>query len=105
LTSARKREAPSSLGSQIAAGGVGAFVGVLLLLAFAEELAWDRLVWHEQAWLFGSGGVQSGDLALALIVPLLALPQATHYLLDGVLWRRADTRRLRAQRAALGFET
>jgi hypothetical protein len=99
----RRRDAAAALGSQIAAGGVAAFVGVLLLLAFAEEMAWDRLVWHERGWLFGSGGLELGDFALALLVPLLALPQATHYLLDGVLWRRADTRRLRAQRAALGF--
>jgi hypothetical protein len=40
---------------------------------------------------------------LALLVPLLALPQATHYVLDGMLWRRGDTRRLPAQRRALGF--
>jgi hypothetical protein len=99
----RTKDAPGALGSRIVAGGVAAFVGVLLLLAFAEEMAWDRLVWHERGWLFGSGGTQLGDTLLALVVPLLALPQATHYLLDGVLWRSADTRRLRAQRAALGF--
>jgi hypothetical protein len=48
--------------------------------------------------------VELTEITLALLVPLLALPQATHYLLDGVLWRRTDTRRLRAQRAALGFD-
>jgi hypothetical protein len=36
-------------------------------------------------------------------VPLLALPQGVHYVLDGMLWRRADTRARPAQRAALGF--
>jgi hypothetical protein len=31
--------------------------------------------------------VSPGPEALALIVPLLALPQATHYVLDGWIWR------------------
>ncbi|MCA9584932.1 MAG: hypothetical protein KC657_06210 [Myxococcales bacterium] len=62
------------------------FVGLLWAVAFAEELVWDRAVWHDHAWLFG----ESWDLdALKpFVVPLLALPQLTHYLLDGVLWRR-----------------
>jgi hypothetical protein len=100
----RRKDAPRAIGSQIAIGGLGAFLGLLLLIAFVEEMAWDKLVWHERTWLFGSGGVELAELALALLVPLLALPQATHYALDGVLWRRSDTRRLRAQRAALGFD-
>lgn len=100
----RSKDAPRAIGSQIAVGGLGAFLGLLLLLAFVEEMAWDRLVWHERSWLFGVGGVELTELTLALLVPLLALPQATHYALDGVLWRRADTARLRAQRAALGFD-
>jgi hypothetical protein len=99
---ARRREAPERLGSQIAGAGVGAFATLLLLLAFIEELGWDRLVWHDRPWLFGDGALL-GDGALAIIVPLLAVPQATHYLLDGLLWRRADTRARPAQRAALGL--
>ncbi|HMJ10438.1 MAG TPA: hypothetical protein VK524_03475 [Polyangiaceae bacterium] len=102
-TRERRREAPESLGSQLAAGGVGAFAGVVLVLAFVEELLWDRLVWKERSWFFGSSEVELGALALALLVPLLALPQAVHYVLDGFLWRRGDTRRRRAQRRALGF--
>jgi hypothetical protein len=98
----RQRDAPRALGSQIAASGVAVFFGILLLIAFVEEMAWDKLVWHDRSWLFG-GGVTLQHAALAFVVPLLALPQATHYLLDGFLWRRGETRRLRAQRAALGF--
>ena len=98
----RSKDAPGSLGSQIVAGGVAAFLGVLVLCAFAEEMAWDKLVWHDRAWLFGSG-VELRGLVLTLLVPLLALPQATHYVLDGMLWRRGDTRRLPAQRRAMGF--
>jgi len=99
---ARHREAPERLGSQIAGAGIGAFASVLLLLAFIEELGWDRFVWHDRPWLFGDGAAL-GDRALVIIVPLLAVPQATHYLLDGLLWRRADTRARPAQRAALGL--
>ena len=32
--------------------------------------------------------------ALALLVPLLALPQATHYLLDGFIWRSKENPKL-----------
>jgi hypothetical protein len=99
----RRRDAPEILGSQILAGGVAAFLGILLLFAFGEEMAWDGLVWHDRGWLFGSHDVTLGPLAAALVVPLLALPQATHYALDGVLWRRGDTRARPAQRRALGF--
>ncbi|MBX3126947.1 MAG: hypothetical protein KF718_09535 [Polyangiaceae bacterium] len=101
---ARRREAPSRLGSHIAGAGFGAFLSLLLLIAFLEEWAWDELVWQERSWLFGDAGTTLGAVALALVVPLLALPQATHYALDGILWRRGDTRTRPAQRAALGFE-
>jgi hypothetical protein len=101
---ARRRENADVLGSQVAAGGVLAFAGVLLILAFIEEMAWDRLVWSERDWLFGAGTFQVPPLALAFVVPLLALPQGVHYVLDGMLWRRADTRARPAQKAALGWE-
>lgn len=63
-----------------------AFVAVLWLVAFFEELVWDRAVWHERAWLFGEGwSLERWEL---VIVPLLALPQLTHYVLDGFIWKR-----------------
>jgi hypothetical protein len=99
----RRREAPDALGSHIVAGGVAAFMGILLLFAFVEEMAWDKLIWHDRSWLFSSSDIQLSPLVAALVVPLLALPQATHYALDGLLWRRGDTRTRPAQRRALGF--
>jgi hypothetical protein len=65
---------------------VFAFLGALWLVAFVEELLWDRTVWHDRAWLFGDGW----DLPAwqLVIVPLLALPQLTHYVLDGFIWKR-----------------
>jgi hypothetical protein len=98
---ARGQHARSLVGD-VARAGLGAFVAIVLVLAFMEELAWDRLVWHDRDWLFGEGSA-IGDGALAWLVPLLALPQLTHYVLDGFLWRRTETRRLPAQRTALGF--
>ncbi|HSO38863.1 MAG TPA: hypothetical protein VLT33_40310 [Labilithrix sp.] len=62
------------------------FLGVLWLIAFTEELFWDRAVWHDRGALFGEPW-DVGPLKL-LIVPLLALPQLTHYVLDGFIWRR-----------------
>ncbi|MEZ4375047.1 MAG: hypothetical protein R3B07_29820 [Polyangiaceae bacterium] len=100
---ARRREAPHQPGSQLLVGGLLAFAGSLLLLAFVEELIWDRLVWKDNPWLFGGSDIQLGPWALCFLVPLLSLPQFTHYLLDGVLWRRQDTRENAAQRAAIGM--
>lgn len=62
------------------------YLGALWLIAFAEELIWDRAIWHDRGWLFGEAW-DVGGLKL-LLVPLLALPQLTHYVLDGFIWRR-----------------
>jgi hypothetical protein len=74
--------------------GVVVFVALVVGLAFVEELLWDRLVWHERAWLFGEGSPLAA-VALSLVVPLLALPQATHYVLDGFVWRAKQNPELR----------
>ncbi len=69
-----------------------AFLVSLWALAYAEELLWDRTVWHDRGWLFGTGW--SLDSWQFLIVPLLATPQITHYLLDGFIWKRKHEPRL-----------
>jgi hypothetical protein len=63
------------------------FLATVWLLAYVEELLWDRGVWHDRSWLFGSSWPIT-DSWLPLLVPLLALPQVTHYVLDGFIWRR-----------------
>ncbi|OLE97463.1 MAG: hypothetical protein AUG75_08005 [Cyanobacteria bacterium 13_1_20CM_4_61_6] len=68
------------------------FLATLWLLAYAEELLWDRGVWHERAWLFGAAWDWSS--LKVFLVPLLALPQATHYVLDGFVWRRRSNPQL-----------
>jgi hypothetical protein len=62
------------------------FLSTIWFLAYAEELIWDRTVLHERSWLFGAA-LDVGMLK-TLLVPLLAVPQLTHYVLDGFIWRR-----------------
>jgi hypothetical protein len=71
------------------------FVGVLLLLGYIEEGLWDALVWRDHVGLFPWAAdlpqlMQHSELSL--VVPLLAVPQVTHYVLDGFIWklRRPD---------------
>jgi hypothetical protein len=71
---------------RIFARGPAVFLFILWALAYIEELFWDRAVWQERDYLFGSP-IDVASLKL-LIVPLLALPQLTHYVLDGFVWRR-----------------
>ncbi len=69
------------------------FFATLWLLAYTEELFWHRGVWHERLWMFGGEWVWSKDLK-TFLVPLLALPQLTHYVLDGFIWRRKETQKI-----------
>lgn len=87
---ARGREADAPFGglpSALLKLGVAGFVFILWVIAFTEEFLWDRLVWHDHPVFFGDGGMELEALALTLVVPLLSLPQTTHYLLDGFIWR------------------
>lgn len=69
------------------------FVGLIWLLAYAEELIWHRAVWPDHSWLFGAAWhVPQWQVWL---VPLLAVPQATHYVLDGFIWKRRSNSDLR----------
>ncbi len=78
---------------------VAKFLGIVWVLAYLEELLWDSGIWHERAWLFGSGIFnQLGQIdgLETTLVPLLAVPQITHYVLDGFIWRRRSNRRFSA---------
>lgn len=66
------------------------FLATLWALAYIEELFWHRGVWHEKEWLFGSDWDWSKNIRM-IVVPLLALPQLTHYVLDGFIWRRKNS--------------
>jgi hypothetical protein len=62
------------------------FLATLWALAYVEELFWHRGVWHERQWLFGDSW--NWQNLKTYLVPLLAVPQITHYILDGFIWRR-----------------
>jgi hypothetical protein len=84
--------APSSSAARLLRRGAIPFLATLWAIAYAEELLWDRAVWHERAWLFG--GAIDLSAWYGVLVPLLAVPQLTHYVLDGFLWRRRSNPRL-----------
>ncbi len=66
------------------------FLATLWALAYVEELFWNRGVWHEREWLFGSyWNIEAWKM---FVVPLLAVPQLTHYVLDGFIWKRKYNR-------------
>ena len=69
------------------------FLATLWALAYTEELVWHRGVWHERESLFGA----DWDLEAwkMFLVPLLAVPQLTHYVLDGFIWRRKNNANFR----------
>lgn len=69
--------------------GVLFFAGALLALSYFEEGVWDVLIWKEHAGVFfgAASDWEPGPSLAALLVPLLALPQAVHYLLDAWIWR------------------
>jgi len=99
--SARNKDSPSPFISAWIATifkpkAVALYVGALASLAYVEEGIWDSLVWRnhtELFWLFSALPPLTSETALVWLIPLLALPQATHYLLDAYIWRlkSADT--------------
>jgi len=68
-------------------GYLALFLSLIWILAYVEELFWDRAVWGDRPWLFGESEPAPSAWKMYL-VPLLATPQATHYALDGFIWRR-----------------
>ena len=79
---------------------IATYYGLVVALAFSEELLWDWMVWHDHPMLFGSSDVDlsASALATSAAVAVLTVPQATHYLLDRWIWRVGpDNPRLAAQ--------
>ncbi len=70
------------------------FLAIVWLLAYVEEFLWDNGVWQERSWLFGSFACLNAPEWI--LVPLLAVPQLTHYILDGFIWKRRTNRDLEA---------
>jgi hypothetical protein len=97
------REGPSfnkwlmGLSGRRMAIGLALFIGLPAFFAWVEEGIWDAMVWGEHTYLFPLTAylpvVEEAEW-LSLLIPLLALPQITHYLLDAFIWkiRRGDTK-------------
>lgn len=70
------------------------FFTILFLFGFLEEGLWAGFVWREHLEVFGFFGslpeVTAKD-TLSWLIPLLTLPQATHYVLDGFIWKIKDS--------------
>lgn len=65
------------------------FLVIIFLFAFAEEGLWDLAVWKEHGNVFKTNSLKISfdERLLSFIIPLLALPQLTHYVLDGFIWK------------------
>ncbi len=62
---------------------------VLAVMGFAyfEEGMWDWFIWREHPNVFGAFYVPASATVLMILVPLLTMPQITHYVLDAYIWR------------------
>lgn len=87
---ARRNASSASLAGRMVRSGPALLLGIVWVLAFVEEAAWDHAAWHEHGQFFGTGFAL--DRFESWLVPLLAVPQLTHYVLDGFIWRRGATK-------------
>jgi hypothetical protein len=70
--------------------GIMLFLGLLFFFAYIEEGFWDALVWNDHKEFFSFFYFLpkvSDHHILSLLVPFLSLPQVTHYILDGFIWK------------------
>lgn len=66
------------------------FIIPLLIFAWIEEAFWDSFVWKEHAGmfpLFNLFHLEVSRILLNIIIPILALPQLFHYVIDGYIWK------------------
>lgn len=65
----------------------GPFLWFLALIAYLEEYAWDRGLWGDHPGIFPGPMWGLRPVVAAALMALLAVPQLTHYVLDGFIWR------------------
>jgi hypothetical protein len=83
----RRFEGERGAAASLFRAGWPAFYAVLVAVALVEEGIWDAFVWHDHPRVSGPIAVDLPAVALALLVPLLAVPQGVHYVLDGFIWK------------------
>ncbi|MCP4520233.1 MAG: hypothetical protein GY827_00815 [Cytophagales bacterium] len=67
----------------------------ILIFAFVEEYFWDLFLWREKTAFFGTilhypTQVIKDPLGQRLVIALLSIPQVTHYIIDGFIWKNND---------------
>lgn len=70
-------------------------ITTVLILSFGEEYLWDMLLYDENHIFFENlleypFRLLQSPFAQALALALLSLPQVTHYILDGYIWKSND---------------
>ena len=66
------------------------YLGVLFAWAYFEESLWDGLIWQDHGtvlYFADKFPIIHSEQTLVWLVPLLAMPQITHYVLDAFIWR------------------
>ena len=74
-------------------GHIGFMLIVVLILAFGEEYLWDMFLFRDNPKFFQSirnypFDLVSSPYAKSLTFAMLSLPQVTHYVLDGFIWKK-----------------
>lgn len=69
--------------------GILLFLLLIFILAYFEEGIWDAVLWKERSEAFNLFYVfpEFSKTFLSFTVPLLAMPQITHYIIDGYIWK------------------
>ena len=65
---------------------------VVMLLAWIEEYCWDRWVYNDRPDFFGAiipyaDSLLEDPFAKGFAIALLTIPQMTHYIIDGFIWK------------------
>lgn len=83
----------TSSATRFVLASIPAFLIFLWIAAYFEEGLWAGLVWREHISifpLFMHLPHISDPSLLAVLIPFLSLPQSTHYVLDGFIWKVKD---------------
>lgn len=64
-------------------------VSVSVFFATMEELGWDLFV-NKEKFFPNMGANFSSDILVTIVVAILTVPQVTHYVLDGWVWKRSE---------------
>ena len=86
---------PTALRALFSLKAVPVYLMILFVLAYVEEGFWSALVWGEHTRtfpLFAALPQVTDAAVLSVLVPLLSLPQVTHYIIDAFIWRMRKDR-------------